>query len=517
MAANPKLQATTMIRSAEPKAIANSIEPTSERELIVADGLCPQIAELLPGARHEMVVLGKHQNPLEIITQVLGYRKLAGSPVQVLHIVAHGRPGAFQVGGNWINQSILNRSAASIAQWNVDTIAIWSCGVGADRDFIAQLGELSGANIACTSDIIEGKREKSWKINRPTGRATSFQTVFDIRRLKAWQGSLAGFTDVDGVGLDFSVGTGDQRISGSANTAGETWLYRNVITVGSQTIDAIVKFDSITGGSMLAFDSTSNPYNRTLGGRSTNTFLQPNFNWGGAANSASFTVSFIEGGSYNSSSNPSGTAATLRNVLINSYDLDASSDSNGLQYTSFTNVGGIELSSSTNLATKNDESTTTFSATGRPGNIISVPGTEIADDYRVRAIFDEASKISYTVGAGNGGEVAYYALDFSLGPTFNNVVTYDILKGEGTVVTSEARTTDSFTLRLASAPSADVQVTLTGLDTTEASLSASDLTFTTTNWNTPQTITVTGIPDRAIDGDITYTLTGTASSSDARY
>jgi hypothetical protein len=58
---------------------------------------------------------------------------------------------------------------------------------------------------------------------------------------------------------------------------------------------------------------------------------------------------------------------------------------------------------------------------------------------------------------------------------------------------------------------------LTGLDTTEGSLSTSTLTFTAANWNTPQTVTVTGLDDNLIDGPIGYSLTATSSSGDSAY
>ena len=166
----------------------------------------------------------------------------------------------------------------------------------------------------------------------------------------------AAFVDVGGAALDFSVGSGDQRISGTALAAGETWIYRNVITINSDVVDAIVRFNSITTGSDLyAFDSTSTPYSDTLGGRSPATFLQPNFTWSSTGGQASFTISFIVGGSYNASSNPTGTSITLRNVYVNSYDLDSTTSSSsgvgGNQYTSFTGVGGLDLSSNTALIT----------------------------------------------------------------------------------------------------------------------------------------------------------------------
>src|SRR5678815_4171316 len=44
------------------------------------------------------------------------------------------------------------------------------------------------------------------------------------------------------------------------------------------------------------------------------------------------------------------------------------------------------------------------------------------------------------------------------------------------------------------------------------------LTFTTGNWQTPQTVTVTGVDDAVVDGPITYTImTAPAVSTDANY
>lgn len=50
----------------------------SQQELIVADGLCPRISELLPGALHELVALGSSSNPLAAITAELDRRRLEG-------------------------------------------------------------------------------------------------------------------------------------------------------------------------------------------------------------------------------------------------------------------------------------------------------------------------------------------------------------------------------------------------------------------------------------------------------
>ncbi len=67
-------------------------------------------------------------------------------------------------------------------------------------------------------------------------------------------------------------------------------------------------------------------------------------------------------------------------------------------------------------------------------------------------------------------------------------------------------------------PTADVVIGMSSSDTTEGSVSPASLTFTATNWNIPQTVTVTGVDDAIVDGDIAYTVvTATAISADANY
>jgi hypothetical protein len=68
-------------------------------------------------------------------------------------------------------------------------------------------------------------------------------------------------------------------------------------------------------------------------------------------------------------------------------------------------------------------------------------------------------------------------------------------------IVGESGTTDTIHLRLASQPASDVFVNVTSLDTTEVSVSISQLRFTTANWNIAQTVTVRGIDDTVVDGD----------------
>jgi hypothetical protein len=86
------------------------------------------------------------------------------------------------------------------------------------------------------------------------------------------------------------------------------------------------------------------------------------------------------------------------------------------------------------------------------------------------------------------------------------------------VVTSEAGMKSTFGVVLNAAPTATVTMPLSSNDPGEGTVSPTQLTFTTSNWNTPQTVTVTGVDDAIVDGTQTYSIvTGPLSSADSRY
>ena len=122
--------------------------------LLVGDTHCIQIQALLAGATAPL--LGWHQSDhaLSQITAELRRRREQGEPVHALHVLAHGRPGAFRIGDQWIDAEALKRHAADLASWGVETIALWSCHVGVDRDYTALLEELSGARLLSTNSWI---------------------------------------------------------------------------------------------------------------------------------------------------------------------------------------------------------------------------------------------------------------------------------------------------------------------------------------------------------------------------
>ena len=79
--------------------------------------------------------------------------------------------------------------------------------------------------------------------------------------------------------------------------------------------------------------------------------------------------------------------------------------------------------------------------------------------------------------------------------------------------TTEAGGTATFTVVLDAQPTADVTVGLSTSDATEGTVLPASLTFTSANWNTAQTVTVTGVNDDLDDGDIAYSIVTAAATS----
>ena len=83
------------------------------------------------------------------------------------------------------------------------------------------------------------------------------------------------------------------------------------------------------------------------------------------------------------------------------------------------------------------------------------------------------------------------------------------------LTTTELGGTATFTVVLSAQPTADVSLALSSSDLSEGTVSASSLTFNSANWNVPQAVTVTGVSDPDMDGNVAYSIvTAPATSSD---
>ena len=120
------------------------------------------------------------------------------------------------------------------------------------------------------------------------------------------------------------------------------------------------------------------------------------------------------------------------------------------------------------------------------------------------------------VGTVSGGGIAL---------TLTDDDTAGLAVSPATSTTSRLETTESggtatFTVKLATEPTGDVEIGVASSDTGEGTVGPLTLAFTTTTWSTAQTVTLTGVDDAAADGNRDYTVTLTIDQTntvDANY
>src|SRR5256885_1891045 len=100
--------------------------------------------------------------------------------------------------------------------------------------------------------------------------------------------------------------------------------------------------------------------------------------------------------------------------------------------------------------------------------------------------------------------------DVAVTNTDNDTAGITVIPTSG-LTTTEGGGTATFTIALATQPTANVTIGLSSSDLTEGTVAPASLTFTPANWNTAQTVTVTGVDDFAVDGNVAYTIVRSAA------
>ena len=134
-------------------------------------------------------------------------------------------------------------------------------------------------------------------------------------------------------------------------------------------------------------------------------------------------------------------------------------------------------------------------------------------------VADGAQPYTIVVGAATSSDGAYAGMD----ATDVALVNVDNDSAGITVSDTAGATTESgggttFSIVLNSQPTASVTLDLASSDPGEGTVSPSSLTFTTSNWSAPQSVTVHGIDDAIADGDQEYRIAvAKAKSADPTY
>eukprot|EP01063_Lacrimia_lanifica_P037758 TRINITY_DN7861_c0_g4_i1.p1 TRINITY_DN7861_c0_g4~~TRINITY_DN7861_c0_g4_i1.p1 ORF type:complete len:3166 (+),score=728.41 TRINITY_DN7861_c0_g4_i1:103-9600(+) len=105
--------------------------------------------------------------------------------------------------------------------------------------------------------------------------------------------------------------------------------------------------------------------------------------------------------------------------------------------------------------------------------------------------------------------------DFELTNLDDDSAGVSISQATGTL--TELGGTASFSAVLSSQPLADVRVTFSSLDPTEARLTRDVLVFSSQNWNIPQAVVAQGVADTVVDGDQSVQTRFATTSTDLKY
>jgi Ca2+-binding RTX toxin-like protein len=163
----------------------------------------------------------------------------------------------------------------------------------------------------------------------------------------------------------------------------------------------------------------------------------------------------------------------------------------------------------------------------RDGVTLTLPNTVTVEyisgtTYRINGLGDltntpgtyslQVNATTIQDNAGNSGDAPKTATFTIASPTTPGIT---LTQTGGNTAVTEGGNTDTYSLVLKTQPTADVTINLAVGN--QITTNKTTFTFTSANWNTPQTITITAVNDTTPEGNHTATITHSISSSDNNY
>ena len=180
------------------------------------------------------------------------------------------------------------------------------------------------------------------------------------------------------------------------------------------------------------------------------------------------------------------------------------------------------------LATQ-PSATVTVTISGHDGTDPSLSGTTLSSNMLTFTVHNWDTAQTVTVKAGNdddavndtttlthtasGGDYANITKDLPVTVTDDDDAGVSVSEASLTIVEGSS---GMYTIVLDSQPTADVTVTINDPSNTDVTADPASLTFSSTDWNSPKTVTVNAAQDADADDD-TATVTHTVTSTDSNY
>lgn len=153
-------------------------------ELVVVDAAVADLAPFLEerasskGRSVEVFVLHAGSDGVREVTELLAQRR----GIEALHLVSHGRAGAFQLGSTLVDSGLLVGRAGEFALWanalaDDADLLLYGCDVGAGLAgdaLTSALARLTGADVAASNDVTgAGPLGGNWNLEHRKGEITT--------------------------------------------------------------------------------------------------------------------------------------------------------------------------------------------------------------------------------------------------------------------------------------------------------------------------------------------------------
>ena len=150
----------------------------------------------------------------------------------------------------------------------------------------------------------------------------------------------------------------------------------------------------------------------------------------------------------------------------------------------------------------------------------------VAQTVTVEALYDNLTEgthtksITHSVTSADSGYNGFTLASVTVNIT-DTIKSITLAESGSSTIVTEGTGSDNYTIVLTSAPTSDVTVTVS-FDTTQIKINSSttspvQLTFTSTNWSTAQTVTIEALNDNLTEGSHTKYITHSVTSADSGY